>query len=122
MLLLIKSLKNLVHCIPVKRCEVLQFQRLHYVEGTLLVLLEVGGLDVVLIGLFRSVDFEDSNLCVVLFHLIWEKAEHTRLLGEALLLNLCCSVEIGFEVFRIDLDFSNSDEHCAIAISDRRFF
>ena len=81
MRLLIKSLKNLVHCIPVKRCEVLQFQRLHHVEGALLVLLEVGSLDVVLIGILRSVDFEDTKLSGIALHLIWEEAEHTRLLS-----------------------------------------
>ena len=83
-------------------------------EGALLVLLEVGGLNVVLIGLLRSVDFEDSKLSAILLHLIWEEAEHTRFFSETLLLNLCCSVEIGFEVFRIDLDFSNADEHRAV--------
>ena len=40
----------------------MQLQRLHHVEGALLVFLEVGSLDVVLVGLLRGVDFEDANL------------------------------------------------------------
>ena len=76
----------------------------------------MSGLDVVLIGFLRSVDFEDAELCAILLHLIWEEAEHTRLLGEALLLNLCCSSEIGFEMLWIDLDFSDTDEQRAVVL------
>ena len=114
MLLLFKSFENLAHRLAVKRCEVLQLQRLHHVEGALFVLLEVGGLDVVLVGFLRSVNFEDSKLSTILFHLRGKETEHTRFLGETLLLNLCCSGEIFREIFRIDLDFSDADEHCAV--------
>ena len=79
-------------------------------ECALLVFLEVGGLDVVLISLLRSVDFEDANLSAVLLHLIGEETEHTRLFCEALLLNLCCSSEIGFEVFRMYFYLGNANE------------
>ena len=107
-LFLFKFLEKPAHRLAIKRREVLQFQRLHHVERPLLVFLEVGGLDVMLIGFLRSVDFEDSKLSAILLHLIWEEAEHTRLLREALLLDLCCSVEIFREILRIDLDFCYS--------------
>ena len=45
---------------------------LHHVERALLVLLEVGGLDVLLVGLLRGVDFEDADLCGILLGLCGE--------------------------------------------------
>ena len=60
--LLFESFENLVHHFSAEGREVLQFQRLHHMECALLVLLEVSGLDVVLIGFLRGVDFEDVDL------------------------------------------------------------
>ena len=60
--ILLFPFKNLIHRFSAEGREVLQLQRLHHVEGALLVFLEVGGLDVVLIGFLRGIDFEDANL------------------------------------------------------------
>ena len=62
------SFEYLLHRLAVERLEILQFQRLHHVEGAQLVTLEVGGLDVVLVGLLRGVDFEDAYLGAILMY------------------------------------------------------
>ena len=60
--ILLFPFKNLIHRFSAEGREVLQLQRLYHVECALLVLLEVGSLDMMLIGFLRGVDFEDANL------------------------------------------------------------
>ena len=95
-----------------KRLEIVQLQMLHHVESALFVLQEVGSLDVVPISLLRGVNFEDANLCGVLFQLCWEEAYDSQLLGETCLLNLSCGNEVFRKKLRIHLDFCQAIEHC----------
>ena len=54
------------HCLWVEWFHCRQFQVFHHVERALLVLLEVVGLQVLLIGFLGGIDFEDANLRGVL--------------------------------------------------------
>ena len=58
------------HRLRVERLHRGQFQVFHHVERALLVFLEVVGLQVLLIGFLRGIDFEDANLCGVLLCLL----------------------------------------------------
>ena len=52
-----------------QRVGVNQFQAFHHLGGAFFVFLEVGGLDVALVGLVVGVDFQNVNLAWVFFGL-----------------------------------------------------
>ena len=69
------------HLHPHHRLGVDQFQRLHHLGGTFLVLLEMGGLDVALVGLLVGIDFQDvgfAGVCLLLqFQTVLESFTNT---------------------------------------------
>ena len=99
------------HRLRVERLHLGQFQVFHHVERALLVLLEVVGLQVLLIGFLGGIDFEDADLCRVLGTLHRVEADNTRLSFYTQTVHLVGKFEILLEVLRIDLDFSQADYH-----------
>ena len=67
------------HLHPHHRPGVDQLQRLHHLDGALLVLLEMGGLEVAPVGFFVGVDFEDVDLTWVFLGLHREEGQHAGL-------------------------------------------
>ena len=67
------------HLHPHHRLGVDQLQRLHHFGGALLVLLEMGGLEVALVSLLVGVDFEDVDFAGVFLGLHGEEGQHTGL-------------------------------------------
>ena len=65
------------HLHPHHRLGVNQFQRLHHLGGTFLVLLEMGGLEMTLVGLFVGVDFKDVDFARVFLGLHRKQCQHT---------------------------------------------
>lgn len=82
----------------------------------LLIGLEMGGLDVVLIGFLGGVDLEDTNLATVFLLLHWVDADDTWLLTNGGGTYVVGKLQILFEIFRIDLNFAYSYNHSAVDI------
>ena len=78
-------------------------QALHHVRGALLVLLEMCGLDVALIGLLGGIDLEDANLRGVLSTLHREEADDTRLTLHAHAVHLVGKQKYFFYLFDVSV-------------------
>ena len=61
---------------PRQRVDINQFKAFHHLGRAFLVYLEMGGLDVALVGLLVGVDFEDVDLAGVFLGLHREKGQH----------------------------------------------
>lgn len=68
------------HLHPHHRPGVDQLQRLHHLDGALLVLLEMGGLEVALVGVFVGVDFQDVDLAGFFLGLHRKEGQYTGFL------------------------------------------
>ena len=97
------------HCLWVEWLHGGQFEVFHHVECTLLVLLEVVGLEMLLIGFIGGIDFKDANLCGVLGTLHRVEADDARLALYTQAIYFVSKFEIFLEVLRIDLNLSNAD-------------
>ena len=71
----------------------------------------MGSLDVVLVGLLRGVDFEDTNLAAIFLCLCWEQADYAWFFGKARFLNFCGCSKVFLQVLRMNLDFSQAIQH-----------
>ena len=87
-------------------------------ECTLLVLLEVVGLEMLLIGFIGGIDFKDANLCGVLGTLHRVEADDARLALYTQAIYFVSKFEIFLEVLRIDLNLSNADLRIDLNLSN----
>lgn len=85
-------------------------------ERSLLISLEMISLDVMLICILRSINFEDTNLAVVtqLLHRI--DADYAWFLFYRYCSHVVGKLQILLQVFRIDLYFTDSYYHCTICL------
>ena len=99
------------HGCSIERLDVEQVERLHHVERTLLVGLEMRCREMVLIGLLVAVDLHDAYLRLVCLYLIREDADDSRLLPDRLRSDIPCRCQIVLQILRIDFYLRNPDNH-----------
>lgn len=98
------------HIHPHHRLGADQFQRLHHLGGSFLLLFEMGGLEVAPVGFFVGVDFEDVDLTWVFIGLHREEGQHAGLHFHRGLPNFLGVSQIRFQILRYHLDFGEADD------------
>lgn len=93
-----------------------EVETFYHVQCALFIGLEMGCLDMVLIGFLGGVDLEDANLATVFLLLHRVDADDTWLFLYGSCTNVVGKLQILFEIFRIDLNFAYSYNHSAVDI------